>query len=107
MYFDAVSEVFCMPVVMAAIGGLSICLLNLAELRHVPKESRPDLDLVYWLAFLIWPVLAGFVAYVHNDPVHPLGKLLAFQIGLSCPLILRSMSSVIPFQIEKPLPPEA
>lgn len=108
MYTEVLNEVFCRPVFLAAMGGIAINLLNLVELGNVPKERRPDLkDFFYWLPFGVWPLLGGFVAYVHNEPAHQLGNLLAFQIGVSCPLILRSMSNVIPSNMRQPLPPDA
>ena len=36
------NDVLSTPVVLAAIGGLAVNLLNLLELQQVPKERRPD-----------------------------------------------------------------
>lgn len=102
------SEIFTAPVVLAAIGGFVVCVLNLLELQHVPKDRRPDLkDFFYWLPFLIWPILGGFVGYLYNDSASPLGKLVAFHIGISSPLILRTMVNILPAQARHQLPPGA
>jgi hypothetical protein len=102
------SEVFSTSVILAMIGGLTINLLNLLELQNVPKERRPDFkDLLYWLPYLVWPILGGIVAFIYNDVTSPLGKLVAFHLGLSTPLILRTMANIIPVQIRKQLPPGA
>lgn len=53
-------------VLFAAGGALVIELLKLAEIRSIPKSERPDLtELLYWLPFLIFPLLGGFLAYMH------------------------------------------
>jgi hypothetical protein len=96
------------PVILAAIGGLVVNVLNLLELQHIPKDRRPDLhDLFYWLPFLVWPLLGGMVGYLYNEPASPLGKLVAFHIGISSPLILRTMVNALPTQARQQLPPGA
>ncbi len=103
-----VSEVFSTPVILAMIGGLTINLLNLLELQNVPKERRPDFkDPLYWLPYAAWPILGGFMAYIYNEAASPLGKLVAFHVGLSTPVILRTMVSIIPPQIRQQVQPGA
>lgn len=95
-------------VMLAVIGGFTVNVLNLLELRNVPRERRPDFhDILYWLPFLIWPILGGVVAYLYNDSSAPLTKIVAFHIGMSAPLILRSMANVVPHQVQATLPPGA
>jgi len=102
------SEILIPPILLAAAGGLVVNILSLLELQHVPKDRRPDFrDFLYWLPFVIWPLLGGLVAYLYNDDASPLGKLVAFHIGLSSPLILRTMVSVVPTQASPQLPPGA
>jgi hypothetical protein len=102
------SEILTAPVVLAATGGLVVNVLSLLELQHVPKNQRPDFrDLLYWLPFVAWPLLGGIVGYLYNDNVSPLGKIVAFHIGISSPLILRTMASVLPAQARKQIPPGA
>ncbi len=102
------SEILIPPIVLAGVGGLVVNILSLLELQHVPKDRRPDFhDFLYWLPFVTWPLLGGFVGYLYNDSSSPLGKLVAFHIGLSSPLILRTMVSAIPAQAPPQLPPGA
>lgn len=62
-----------------------------------PKEARPNLrELLYWLPYIIWPLLAGFLLYLYEDPDLKLSKLLAFHIGISAPLIITTMIQVLP-----------
>jgi len=102
------SDIFSTPVIIAMVDGLTINLLNLLELQNVPKERRPDFKSGwYWLPFLAYPVLGGVVAYVYSETTSPIGRLVAFHIGLSSPLILRTMANVVPAQIKQQLPPGA
>ena len=99
------SEILIAPIILAAIGGLVINVLNLLELQNVPKDRRPDFhDWLYWLPFFAWPLLGGIVGYLYNDSASPLGKIVAFHIGISSPLILRAMANVIPAQARQQLP---
>jgi len=92
---------------MAFLGGVTLDLLNLAELQHVPKERRPNFkDVFYWLPYVIWPFLGAFLGYFYDDASAPLGKIVAFQIGLSAPLILRALASAVPRQTQQ-VPPGA
>lgn len=102
------NDVLSTPVVLAAIGGLAVNLLNLLELQQVPKERRPDFaDWLYWFPFLMWPIIGGVVGFLYNDLASPLSKLAAFHLGVSSPLILRSLASAIPAQAKQQLPPGA
>lgn len=102
------SGILVTPVILAAIGGFVVNLLSLLELQHVPKDRRPDFhDLLYWLPFFAWPLLGGIIGYLYNDATSPLGKLVAFHIGISSPLILRTMANVVPSSARQQLPPGA
>ena len=78
-----------------------IQLLNLAELANIPKARRPDLkDPIYWIPFIVNPLLGGFLTFVYvSTPQYDIKPLLALQIGASAPLILRAMASAIPRHI--------
>jgi hypothetical protein len=76
-------------------GGIVVDLLYLLELRNVPEEQRPPIgDWLYWLPYVVWPILGGFLAHLFLTECCP--APVAFQIGLSAPLILRAMASTIP-----------
>lgn len=90
-------------------GALAIKLLELAELHKVPTEERPDFkDLLYWLPFFILPLLGGGLAFVYVSSNTLLSPILAVNVGLSAPLMLRAMAQAIP--IDPPViktPPDA
>lgn len=83
----------------AVFGAFATKLLELSELHKVPKVERPDLkDWLYWVPFFILPVLGGGLAhmYVSSDTV--LNPILAVNIGVSAPLILRAMAQANPLE---------
>jgi len=76
-------------------GAFSIKLLELAELHKLPLIERPDLkDWLYWLPFLILPILGGGLAHVYVSSNTVLTPLLAVNVGVSAPLIIRAMAQV-------------
>lgn len=84
-------------IVLAALGGLAVNVLDLMELRNVPRERWPDFkSVVYWLPFVLWPLLGAFVAYVYQQSGTELNPVLAVNIGASAPLILRGMAAANP-----------
>lgn len=105
---EMIMEIFAtvpIQVSLGVVGGLVAQVLNLVELQNIPKERRPDFkDLFYWLPFIIWPFLGGVITYIYNDPALPLNKLVAFHLGLSSPLVLRTMASAIPAQARQQPP---
>lgn len=86
----------------AIIGGFVVNILGLAELRNVPKPKRPDFkDWLYWLPFVAWPGCGGLLVAAHEwDDAVQFSALLAFNVGLSAPLILRAMASVNPLRAD-------
>lgn len=93
-------------VVLAFCGGLALDFLYLLELPNIPADRRPDLrSLIYWLQYVFWPILGGLLGFIYDDAKAPLSRVVAFQIGLSAPLIIRSLANVVPSQIRPPTPP--
>jgi hypothetical protein len=91
--WDVVKE----PVIFAAFGGVAINLLQLMELRSIPRVERPDLrDPVYWLPFLIWPLLGAGLAFAYVSSGTDLKAILALNVGASAPLALKAMAAAIP-----------
>ena len=81
----------------AALGGLFVNLLGLVELRAVPKAERPDFsDLLYWVPFIVWPVVAAGLALAYVLSGNQLTPILSMNVGASAPLILRSMAQSAP-----------
>jgi hypothetical protein len=91
------------PVLFATLGALAVKLLELLELGKIPKTERPDLcDWVYWASFLFMPLLGGFVAYMYVASDVDLKPILACNVGISAPLILRAMAQTLPKQVINP-----
>lgn len=89
------------PLILAFLGGLAVNLLNLMELQNVPKDRRPDFkDLLYWLPYVIWPLMGALLAFLYQETDTQMSRLLAFQVGASAPLILKAMARAIPQQIK-------
>lgn len=86
------------PAVWFAISGaFAVKLLELAELHKVPKLERPDLkDWLYWVPFLVMPVLGGWLAYAYVSSNMVLSPILAINVGVSAPLVLRAMAQINP-----------
>ena len=92
-------DVLCVVYVMsfAAFGGLCVNLLGLVELRLVAKAKRPDFtDLLYWVPFVVWPVVAAGLALAYVLSGNQLTPILSMNVGASAPLILRSMAQTAP-----------
>ena len=95
------------PIWYATFGALAMKLLELAELHKIPKLKRPDLkDWLYWLPFFVMPLIGGGLAHMHMSSSSVLTPLLAMNIGISAPLILRTMAQINPLddKIIKTLP---
>lgn len=86
------------PAVWFAVSGaFAIKLLELAELHKIPKIERPDLmDWLYWVPFLVMPVLGGGLAFAYVSSNTVLTPMLAINVGVSAPLVLRAMAQVNP-----------
>ncbi len=94
-------------VIFAAAGALALKMLELAEVRTIPKDQRPDLsDLLYWVPFLVMPILGGGLAYMYIMSDIVLKPVLAVNVGISAPLIIRAMASAAPMQ-SRPIDPGA
>lgn len=84
-------------VYLSTLGGLAVQLLTLVEVRNLPKSRRPDFkDFVYWLPFVINPFFGGLIGYAYFNHQPEVNSLLAIHIGASAPLVVRTMSTVIP-----------
>jgi hypothetical protein len=91
---------------IAAGGSLAVNLLNLLEALNLPKDQRPSFgDFVYWVPYIIYPILGAFVAYVYLASGFEIKPVLALQVGASAPLILRAAASAIPRGLTPPNPP--
>lgn len=65
----------------------------------MPKASRPELrDPIYWISFVVMPIVGGGLAYAHVSSSVDLKLMLAISVGVSAPLIVRAMAQVNPLQ---------
>ncbi len=104
--WDALRFYINQAVVLAFCGGLALDFLYLLELPSIPADRRPNLrSPIYWLPYVFWPILGGLLGFIYDDPKAPLSRVVAFQIGLSAPLIIRSLANVVPSQIKPPPTP--
>ena len=79
-------------IILGVIGGIIFDFFQLLELQNKPKEDRPDFkDWLYWLPYLVWPILSGLLVYAYDTPNLKLNKLISLQLGVSAPLIFRQM----------------
>ena len=80
------------------LGGLLISVLRLAELAALPRIERPPTfsDPLWVFQFFALPIVGGILAFVYQADGIPLKPLLAMNIGVSAPLILKTLAAVVP-----------
>ena len=84
-------------VLFAFFGAFAMQLLSLLEIKNIPKAEHPDFrDFFYWLPFIVAPLVGAGLALAYIYPTDVLKPLVAINIGVSAPLILRSMASINP-----------
>lgn len=84
-------------------GFLGAFLLNftrLAELANLPKIERPDTfsDWVWVMQFFGMPLVGGALVAIYSADGVELKPLLAANIGISAPLIIKAMAAALPGQ---------
>jgi hypothetical protein len=82
-------------------GGLLAELLKLYQLKEVPKKPAYLKSPFYWGISLIMALAGGVLAVINNGDSDSLP--LALNIGISAPLILKSLAAFNP--ITPPAPP--
>lgn len=88
----------------ATLGGIAINLVRWLEYANVPKQQRPVTfsDPLYVAQFTILPILGGFVAVVYVMSGTMLSPILAINVGVSAPLILKTMGAAVPSKVPSP-----
>ena len=89
--------------VFGILGGLLINIVRLAELANTPRIQRPPTfsDPLYVFQFVALPLVGGALAYVYQAEGAVLKPLLAMNIGVSAPLILKTLAAAVPAQLGK------
>lgn len=94
----AVPESVC----LCLLGGGTLQLLNLIDALSAPADRRPDFKSVaYYLVILFNLMLSGILGYVYFDETQKLNRIVYFHVGISAPLILRSLATTVPEIIRK------
>jgi len=77
------------------VGGLLINVIKLAELADRPRIERPPTfsDPFWVFQFFALPLVGGVLAYVYQADGVALKPLLAMNIGVSAPLILKTLAA--------------
>lgn len=81
------------PILISFIGGLVLSFLNLLDDQNkIPSERIPK-DYLFFIAFVFWPLISGFLTFLYIDSGNEINSFLAFHIGISSPLILQTLVS--------------
>ena len=79
------------PILLAALGGFMLNMMNLYQDQKRPKSMRPDRDTLYWVMFLFWPTAGGILAFVYLLDGSVIKPMLAFTMGITAPTTLQAM----------------
>jgi hypothetical protein len=79
------------PLVLAAIGGLFLSIMNLYQDYQKPKAQRIEKDRLFFLFFFFWPVAGAVLAYVYIESGYDIYGWLAFTLGLTAPTTLQAI----------------
>ncbi len=91
------------PVLISGLGGAAVQLLYLIDGMKAPKDRQPDFrSFLYYLSILFNIALSVILGYVYFDSDQKLNKIVYFHIGLSAPLILRTLATTIPEVVRPP-----
>ncbi len=89
--------------IFGTLGGLLINVVRLAELASLPQIERPPTfsDPLWVFQFLALPLVGGVLAGVYQADGAGLKPLIAMNIGVSAPLILKTLAAAVPKQAGK------
>ncbi|MBC6401709.1 MAG: hypothetical protein GDA42_11455 [Ekhidna sp.] len=93
---DSIAKFFSSPRTSGFIGGLVLNIYNLIESTKLPDVEEPSLDTFYWLTFFFWPLLGLLFVHVYLLSGMDIDGLIALQVGLTSPLILKGLISSQP-----------
>jgi hypothetical protein len=83
--------------ILAAIGGLFLNMMNLFEDQKRPRSKRVKKDLLYWIFFVFWPIAGAVIVYMYIATGAVLRGISAFLAGLTAPGFLQNlMQKTIP-----------
>lgn len=83
--------------ILAAIGGFFLNMMNLYEDQKRPQSKRVRKDGLYWVFFAFWPFAGATIVYIYIATGAILQGLSAFLAGLTAPAFLQNlMQKTIP-----------
>ena len=99
---NVLSSIFTEGVILSALGGLAYPLITLLERIQQPNANKIDLkDVSFYISILIYVFLASVVGYIYFNGKVDFGvneRLLAFHVGITAPLLIRTLATAIPKQ---------
>ena len=100
--------IFTEGVILSALGGLAFPLLTLLERIQQPNAKKIDLkDWSFYLSVLIYVFMASVVGYIYfngKDTFDVNDRLLAFHVGITAPLLIRTLATALPKNATPTLP---
>lgn len=95
------SAIFSEPIILSGLGGLTYPLLVYLEHDSTKKSKQITFKKTRdYVAVFIYVFFALLVGYAYFKGQNEVNRLLAIHIGISAPLILRTMSNIIPTEIK-------
>lgn len=87
---------------VGAVGGALAELLKWYQMRESPALPEYTKNKLYWIITVLMALAGGFLAVVQG--VGASEPLLALNIGLSAPLILKGLAAAVPPAGQKDVP---
>ncbi len=81
---------------LGIIGGLMAEVLKWYQLRESPTPPVYLKSVMYWVITVVMALVGGLLAVIQNVP--PSQPVLALNIGISAPLILKGLAAVTPIK---------
>ncbi len=81
---------------LGIVGGLMAEVLKWYQLRESLTPPPYLKSIMYWVITVVMALVGGLLAVIQNVP--PTQPILALNIGISAPLILRGLAAVTPIK---------
>ncbi|WP_412467103.1 hypothetical protein [Pedobacter sp. KLB.chiD] len=90
------------PVCLCLLGGATLQILNLIDGLSAPADRRPDFkSIAYYLVILFNLALSGILGFVYFEGNEKLNKIVYFHVGISAPIIIRTLATTVPEIVRK------
>jgi len=105
---ELLKTIFTEGVILSALGGLAYPLLTLLERIQQPNAKKIDLkDMSFYVSVLIYVFMASVVGYIYfhgKENFEVNDRLLAFHVGITAPLLIRTLATALPKNSTPTLP---